>query len=853
MKVPISLSIFVTLWLALISVSASSDIALSHLDSSSATRISNDTFVYHFVGFRFVNATLEQQQQVTDLYHSLLVRCPYIVDMKGGVPNSKEGFQQDLDQGWVTIFRNVQDRDYFVGRPFTYPYDPAHDQFKQFVGPFLRRPIETGLVVVDFTNVPFTVSNSSLFYPTDSRVVHHSASDYLGVPVQAGDAPGPNPNVEPIPPRTKNDTLIYHFVSFRFFDNVTQAQRDEVGDKYRQLFALCPYIVDFKGGIPNSHEGFQQMMDQAYVLTFKSIADRDYFVGRPFSQSYDPYHDAFKAMVGPLLRKPIDEGLIVVDFQNINPVPSTVPYTFYSWNFIDFNFPDLQSRQAYISSQSYKQVMPAGIKVWLDPRDNSTTYFVSFPRWMNVSTGVPATFATLEPRVSFYSTNSLSSTGPVFSPYPDWSMNTIGDRFALQSVLGFEIDSRNLIWILDQGRIAFQPVLKGAPKLVIMDLMTGGLVLMYMFNETLCPPTTCFLNDIVIDEARNFAYITDSGLTANSSDHPGLIVYSFEGNEAWRVLDNDVSTVSNKSFTFQVNQTDIYPNDPNQVGADGIALTGDFNYLFWCPLNSPAVFRLPTCLLRALNSSLITDEELRKEAVHVLNRPGNADGLIISNSLHGQYIAPSQRMLDRYAKYGCTWNDLVAYEYELIATDLVHNTIWNISGNLAHSYYEMSADIISTYDELAIPSTAISFTPVFQPNMSRDADRVTPNNINNGLDNINIWPDTLAFDHLGSVMWMSNRLPYVFHFMSLDFENDTNFRLWGQYIDRDSYLFANIPSVHPSPDNHSNSKNLTWLYIFLPCLFIFVIGVSVFLYYRRKEEVELATASRSSNYNQLLS
>ena len=57
-------------------------------------------------------------------------------------------------------------------------------------------------------------------------------------------------------------------------------------------------------------------MQQGYIVTFSSIADRDYFVGRPFFNPYDPYHDAFKTFVIPLLN-PHDGGF-VFDFTVVN-------------------------------------------------------------------------------------------------------------------------------------------------------------------------------------------------------------------------------------------------------------------------------------------------------------------------------------------------------------------------------------------------------------------------------------------------------------------------------------------------------------------------------------------------------
>lgn len=114
--------------------------------------------------------------------------------------------------------------------------------------------------------------------------------------------------------------FVRHIVTFRFNETVTAQQQAEIMSNYTALKDICTlpngqlYIVSFEGGIPNSREGFQQQMQQAYIVSFKNIHDRDYFVGRPFTTPYDPHHDAFKKYVGPFLRQPIETGLIVIDF-----------------------------------------------------------------------------------------------------------------------------------------------------------------------------------------------------------------------------------------------------------------------------------------------------------------------------------------------------------------------------------------------------------------------------------------------------------------------------------------------------------------------------------------------------------
>ncbi|KAL9654126.1 hypothetical protein ABK040_016472 [Willaertia magna] len=118
---------------------------------------------------------------------------------------------------------------------------------------------------------------------------------------------------------------VKHIVAFRYAQNVTKTEKDFIMSSYFSLKEKCvntttnqPYILSFDGGYPNSPEGFDQHMEQIYIVTFRNVEDRNYFVGRPFHFPFDPAHDAFKNLVGKYLRMPISEGLIVMDFNVLN-------------------------------------------------------------------------------------------------------------------------------------------------------------------------------------------------------------------------------------------------------------------------------------------------------------------------------------------------------------------------------------------------------------------------------------------------------------------------------------------------------------------------------------------------------
>ncbi|PRP75961.1 hypothetical protein PROFUN_01677 [Planoprotostelium fungivorum] len=112
------------------------------------------------------------------------------------------------------------------------------------------------------------------------------------------------------------DAVVRHNVFFRFKPEVTAEKQRDVMEKFASLKDECKrdgqtYIQNLHCGINNSPEGFDQGMTQGYLLTFKNIEDRNYYLGKPHFSPYDPAHDAFKDFVVPLLD---DRGVFVFDF-----------------------------------------------------------------------------------------------------------------------------------------------------------------------------------------------------------------------------------------------------------------------------------------------------------------------------------------------------------------------------------------------------------------------------------------------------------------------------------------------------------------------------------------------------------
>jgi hypothetical protein len=116
-----------------------------------------DGLVKHTVFFRFKpNTTEDVQREVMKRFLALKDLCvnpstgqPYILSLVAGTANSPEGLDQNKTQGYIVTFSSVSDRNYYVGQPFYTPFDPHHDAFKKFVGPYVDAG--PGVFVFDFT------------------------------------------------------------------------------------------------------------------------------------------------------------------------------------------------------------------------------------------------------------------------------------------------------------------------------------------------------------------------------------------------------------------------------------------------------------------------------------------------------------------------------------------------------------------------------------------------------------------------------------------------------------------------------------------------------------------------------
>ncbi|GAB6968292.1 hypothetical protein JCM25156A_23290 [Komagataeibacter kakiaceti JCM 25156] len=101
---------------------------------------------------------------------------------------------------------------------------------------------------------------------------------------------------------------VRHIVLLRFLPTITDTQRAEVVRRFMALRQIsrredgAPVISAIETGAQISGEGADEGLQQAFVVTFRSEGDRNYYVGRPVVTDpayFDPAHEAFKKFAAP--------------------------------------------------------------------------------------------------------------------------------------------------------------------------------------------------------------------------------------------------------------------------------------------------------------------------------------------------------------------------------------------------------------------------------------------------------------------------------------------------------------------------------------------------------------------------
>ena len=258
---------------------------------------------------------------------------------------------------------------------------------------------------------------------------------------------------------------------------------------------------------------------------------------------------------------------------------------------------------------TFSGAMPTGVTVSKGGR-----VFVNFPRWGD---DVPFTVAEVKDGRA--------------TAYPDAkfaALNQSDLANCLVSVQSVVIDPADRLWILDTGVVEFGLVLPGGAKLVCVDLAANKVVKSIPFPPEVARFTS-YLNDVRFDlskGAAGVAYLTDSAMKGDS----GLVVVDLATGASRRRLSGHPSTKPDPDFVAIVEGRPLYERRPGEApkpiafSADGIALGAGGDFLYYCPLASRRLYRVPTA---ALLDPAASDAAVGQLVESLPLRPFASDGL----------------------------------------------------------------------------------------------------------------------------------------------------------------------------------------------------------------------------------
>ncbi|XP_021352467.1 protein yellow-like [Mizuhopecten yessoensis] len=265
----------------------------------------------------------------------------------------------------------------------------------------------------------------------------------------------------------------------------------------------------------------------------------------------------------------------------------------YQWKSLDYSWQNDTAKQQYITDKRFivENNIITGVKVL----DGSV--YVTVPRW---KPGVPST-------LNKVIINPTDTNENILEPFPNWKMQTLGDCDALQYVQSMEIDpNTGHMWIIDSGRInrlTDQPQNLCPAKLVIYDVRNDQLVHVHEFPDAVVSRASNFMNDIVLDYVNgvaSFAYITD---TADAK----LYVYDCQRNTSY-FFKHPSMGIEPGTETINIGDNQVITS----ATIDGVAMSSDFRFLYYCALNGYSLYRVSTALLRNQSSILSVETVGRK-------------------------------------------------------------------------------------------------------------------------------------------------------------------------------------------------------------------------------------------------
>lgn len=209
-------------------------------------------------------------------------------------------------------------------------------------------------------------------------------------------------------------------------------------------------------------------------------------------------------------------------------------------------------------------------------------------------------------------------------PYPDAGWNTKGDyNHHFLRVQDLYVDANDYLWVLDSrpgssGNIFGdgQSEVPGLFKLVKINTRTNKVEDTFLFEDL--DKSKSALNDVRVDVEKELAYLSDPGQAS-------VVVLDLQTKKSRSLLAHTTFTLADK-ITLEYDGVPMQDKDgkPFSSHVNSIALTRDFKYFYFKPINKQNLYRIET---RYLADPGMTGDDLASR-VEDMGKVGVTHGLI---------------------------------------------------------------------------------------------------------------------------------------------------------------------------------------------------------------------------------
>jgi sugar lactone lactonase YvrE len=201
-------------------------------------------------------------------------------------------------------------------------------------------------------------------------------------------------------------------------------------------------------------------------------------------------------------------------------------------------------------------------------------------------------------------------------PYPTeaWAQAPSDGTIGLHGVLGINVDSNGILWLLDTSSS------DRSGRLIGWDTKSEQLHrIVYLAKPVIADHS--FLNDLAIDLKNKAIYVADTGTQA-------IIVVDLSTGQTRRVLEGSEFTKA-QDIDMIIDGKRVEMNgQPARLGVNPITIDPQNEYLYWGAMSGTAIYRIRT---EHLNDAELTDLELAEHVEHYGEKP-ISDGITIDDA-----------------------------------------------------------------------------------------------------------------------------------------------------------------------------------------------------------------------------